>query len=162
MARKSVPRERKVRDNPKKFKKKANILGQESAVYVDWKDVNLLRRFLSDRGKIRSRRVTGVTTQQQRAVALAIKTAREMALLPYAVRVTSSRGAGRGGSGGGGRGRDREDRSLAGEDRSLASEDARETVEATFDAGSADVAVEITEPMDGVLVDGEVAAMEAE
>lgn len=158
MARKSVPRERKVRDNPKKFKKKANILGQESAVYVDWKDVNLLRRFLSDRGKIRSRRVTGVTTQQQRAVALAIKTAREMALLPYAVRVTSSRGAGRGGSGGGGRGRDREDRSLAGEDRSLASEDARETV----DAGSADVAVEITEPMDGVLVDGEVAAMEAE
>ncbi len=158
MARKSVPRERKVRDNPKKFKKKANILGQESAVYVDWKDVNLLRRFLSDRGKIRSRRVTGVTTQQQRAVALAIKTAREMALLPYAVRVTSSRGAGRGGSGGGGRGRDREDRSLAGEDRSLASEDVRETV----DAGSADVAVEITEPMDGVLVDGEVAAMEAE
>ncbi len=155
MARKSVPRERKVRDNPKKFKKKANILGQESAVYVDWKDVNLLRRFLSDRGKIRSRRVTGVTTQQQRAVALAIKTAREMALLPYAVRVTSSRGAGRGGSGGGGRGRDREDRSLA-------SEDARETVEATFDAGSADVAVEIAEPMDGVLVDGEVAAMEAE
>ena len=155
MARKSVPRERKVRDNPKKFKKKANILGQESAVYVDWKDVNLLRRFLSDRGKIRSRRVTGVTTQQQRAVALAIKTAREMALLPYAVRVTSSRGAGRGGSGGGGRGRDREDRSLA-------SEDARETVGAPFDATSADVAVEIAEPMDGVLVDGEVAAMEAE
>lgn len=155
MARKSVPRERKVRDNPKKFKKKANILGQESAVYVDWKDVNLLRRFLSDRGKIRSRRVTGVTTQQQRAVALAIKTAREMALLPYAVRVTSSRGAGRGGSGGGGRGRDREDRSLA-------SEDAGGTVEAAFDAGSTDVAVEIAEPMDGVLVDGEVAAMEAE
>lgn len=155
MARKSVPRERKVRDNPKKFKKKANILGQESAVYVDWKDVNLLRRFLSDRGKIRSRRVTGVTTQQQRAVALAIKTAREMALLPYAVRVTSSRGAGRGGAGGGGRGRDREDRSLA-------SEDARESVEVAFDATSTDVAVEIAEPMDGVLVDGEVVAMEAE
>lgn len=116
MARKSVPRERKVRENAKKFKKKANILGQESAVYVDWKDVNLLRRFLSDRGKIRSRRVTGVTAQQQRAVALAIKTAREMALLPYAVRVTSSRGAGRGGQGGGGRGRDREDQTLAVED----------------------------------------------
>ncbi len=114
MARKSAPRERKVRENPKKYKKKANILGQESSVYVDWKDVNLLRRFLSDRGKIRSRRVTGITTQQQRAIALAIKTAREMALLPYAVRVTSARGAGRGGSGG--RGRDREDRSLAGDD----------------------------------------------
>lgn len=121
MARKSVPRERKGRENPKKFKKKANILGQESSVYVDWKDVNLLRRFLSDRGKIRSRRVTGVTAQQQRAVALAIKTAREMALLPYAVRVTSSRGGGRGP--GGGRGRDRDDATLASEDTDVMTED---------------------------------------
>ena len=51
--------------------------------YVDWKDVNLLRRFVSDRGKIRARRVTGVTSQQQRQLAKAIKNAREMALLPY-------------------------------------------------------------------------------
>lgn len=50
---------------------------------VDYKDVDLLRRFLSDRGKIRSRRVTGVTPQQQRQVVRAIKNAREMALLPY-------------------------------------------------------------------------------
>ena len=51
--------------------------------FVDYKDVNLLRKFISDRGKIRSRRVTGLTMQQQRAVAKAIKNAREMALLPY-------------------------------------------------------------------------------
>nr|WP_237529908.1 30S ribosomal protein S18 [Streptomyces sp. SID5770] len=54
--------------------------------YIDYKDTDLLRRFLSDRGKIRSRRVTRVTAQQQRALAAAIKNAREMALLPYASR----------------------------------------------------------------------------
>jgi small subunit ribosomal protein S18 len=50
---------------------------------VDWKDTALLRTFVSDRGKIRSRRVTGLTGQQQRQVAVAIRNAREMALLPY-------------------------------------------------------------------------------
>ena len=50
---------------------------------IDYKDTNLLRKFISDRGKIRSRRVTGLTMQQQRAVAKAVKNAREMALLPY-------------------------------------------------------------------------------
>ncbi|RZQ63994.1 30S ribosomal protein S18 [Amycolatopsis suaedae] len=50
---------------------------------VDWKDVDLLRRFISDRGKIRARRVTGLTPYQQKQVATAIKNAREMALLPY-------------------------------------------------------------------------------
>ncbi|MDP4511316.1 30S ribosomal protein S18 [Nonomuraea turcica] len=53
---------------------------------IDYKDTNLLRKFVSDRGKIRSRRVTGVTVQQQRRIAKAIKTAREMALLPYSSR----------------------------------------------------------------------------
>lgn len=51
---------------------------------IDYKDVALLRKFISDRGKIRARRVTGVTVQEQRAIARAIKNAREMALLPYA------------------------------------------------------------------------------
>ncbi|MDQ3508316.1 MAG: 30S ribosomal protein S18 [Actinomycetota bacterium] len=51
--------------------------------YVDYKDYNMLRRYTSDRGKIRARRVTGLTPHQQREVALAIKRAREMALLPY-------------------------------------------------------------------------------
>ena len=51
--------------------------------YVDYKDVASLRRFLSDRGKIRPRRVTGACAQYQRRVSIAIKNAREMALLPY-------------------------------------------------------------------------------
>ncbi|MCL1906581.1 MAG: 30S ribosomal protein S18 [Propionibacteriaceae bacterium] len=51
---------------------------------IDYKDVTLLRKFISDRGKIRSRRVTGLTVQDQRKVAQAIKNAREVALLPYA------------------------------------------------------------------------------
>jgi small subunit ribosomal protein S18 len=56
---------------------------------IDYKDTALLRKFISDRGKIRSRRVTGVTVQQQRRIAQAIKTAREMALLPYTSRPTA-------------------------------------------------------------------------
>jgi small subunit ribosomal protein S18 len=58
-------------------------LVQEGVSTVDWKNVALLRKFISDRGKIRARRVTGLTPQQQRQVATAIKNAREMALLPY-------------------------------------------------------------------------------
>jgi small subunit ribosomal protein S18 len=50
---------------------------------IDYKDTHLLRTFISERGKIRSRRVTGLTPQQQKQVAVAIKNAREMALLPY-------------------------------------------------------------------------------
>ena len=69
-------------------KKKTSILVQERIEYVDYKDVNLLRRFMSDRAKIRARRVSGNGAQQQRDVALAIKNAREMALLPYTMRVT--------------------------------------------------------------------------
>ena len=64
-------------------RKKQNLLKREGVSAVDWKDVTLLRKFLSDRGKIRARRVTGLTPQQQKQVATAIKNAREMALLPY-------------------------------------------------------------------------------
>jgi small subunit ribosomal protein S18 len=71
-----------IRDRP--GKKKRNLLAVEGVSEVDWKDVNLLRKFISDRGKIRARRVTGLTPQQQKQVATAIKNAREMALLPYA------------------------------------------------------------------------------
>ena len=66
-----------------KLRKKISILSQESVDYVDFKDVNLLRRFMSDRAKIRARRVTGVSVQEQRLIANAVKNAREMALLPY-------------------------------------------------------------------------------
>ena len=70
----------------KKQKKKVCLFCKERIDYVDYKDVNLLRKFISDRGKIRARRVTGVTSQQQRQLAKAVKNAREMALLPYSSR----------------------------------------------------------------------------
>ena len=50
---------------------------------IDYKDLNTLRRFMSDRGKVRSRRVTGLSRRHQQELALAIKRARELALLPY-------------------------------------------------------------------------------
>ena len=68
---------------PRKPKKKVCVFCKEKITYVDYKDTNLLRKFISDRGKIRARRVTGVTVQQQREIAKAVKNAREMALLPY-------------------------------------------------------------------------------
>ncbi len=77
-------RERKSTKPPlRKPKKKANPLAKDKIKYIDYKDTALLRKFISDRGKIRARRVTGVTTQQQRQIATAVKNAREMALLPY-------------------------------------------------------------------------------
>jgi small subunit ribosomal protein S18 len=77
------------------IKKKTSILITESVDWIDYKDVNLLRRFMSERAKIRARRVTGNTQQQQVAVARAIRIAREMALLPYSVRQVTQRSKGR-------------------------------------------------------------------
>ena len=65
---------------------KKHPLNAAKVTTVDYKDINLLRQFISDRGKIRSRRVTGLTPQQQRQVAVAVKNAREMALLPFTSR----------------------------------------------------------------------------
>ncbi len=76
---------------PRKYKKKTSALITEKVEYVDYKDVDLLSRFMSDRAKIRNRRVSGNDVQQQREVANAIKIAREMALLPYAKRVANQR-----------------------------------------------------------------------
>jgi small subunit ribosomal protein S18 len=77
-------------------KKRVCIFCTDKIAWVDYKDVNLLRRFMSDRGKIRARRVSGNCAQHQREVAVAIKTARELALLPYTQRTVSERGPGRG------------------------------------------------------------------
>src|SRR5215831_11415275 len=88
-------------------KKKTSILTTENIEWVDYKDVNLLRRFMSERAKIRARRVTGNSQQQQVAVARAIRVAREMALLPYSVRQVTQRSKGRRD-----RDRDRDDREL--------------------------------------------------
>lgn len=70
----------------KKQRKKFCLFCKEKAILVDYKDVTLLRKFISDRGKIRARRVSGNCAQHQRDVAIAVKNAREMALLPYTAR----------------------------------------------------------------------------
>ena len=67
----------------RKPKKKVNPLDKDGITYIDYKDTALLRKFISDRGKIRARRVTGNCVQHQRDVAIAVKNAREVALLPY-------------------------------------------------------------------------------
>jgi len=67
----------------RKPKKKVCAFCKEKVTYIDYKDTALLRKFISDRGKIRARRVSGNCTQHQRDVATAVKNAREMALLPY-------------------------------------------------------------------------------
>jgi small subunit ribosomal protein S18 len=82
-------------DRRRPQKKKVSILNTEQVDWIDYKDVNLLRRFMSERAKIRARRVTGNSTQQQRQVAKAIRLAREMALLPYSVRQVTQRKGGR-------------------------------------------------------------------
>ena len=81
-------------------RRKVCLFCAEHIAWVDYKDTNLLRRFMTDRGKIKSRANTGTCAQHQRDVAIAVKTAREMAMLPYLVRTMatdkSSRGRGRG------------------------------------------------------------------
>ncbi|HXY72543.1 MAG TPA: 30S ribosomal protein S18 [Actinomycetota bacterium] len=79
-------REKEEKGWQKKQKKKFCVFCQNKVDHVDYKDVAALRKFISDRGKIRARRVTGNCTQHQRDVASAVKNAREMALLPYSAR----------------------------------------------------------------------------
>ena len=79
---------------------------RDKVEFVDYKDITALRKFISDRGKIRSRRITGACRRHQNQIARAVKRARELALLPYV-----GEGSGRdedGGGGRGGRGRDRD------------------------------------------------------
>lgn len=77
------PQRTRRADAPGVRSKKKNLLAGLGLSAVDYKDTAALRVFISERGKIRSRNVTGLTVQQQRQVATAIKNAREMALLPY-------------------------------------------------------------------------------
>ncbi len=79
---------------PRRGKPKVCVFCRDSIPWVDYKDANLLRKFISDRGKIRARRVTGNCSQHQREVAVAIKTARELALHPYTQRSVNERGPG--------------------------------------------------------------------
>jgi len=146
MARKAkATRERapKGKDAGKKFKKKVCVFCQNKVEYVDYKDVNLLRRYMSDRAKIRARRVSGNCAQHQRDVATAIKTAREVALLPYTVRVTSSRGGGRPGRG------DREDRGPRDRDRDRDGDRDLDLASAPADVDVDDVEVDVESNDDG-------------
>ena len=86
MARKKTQDRKNRRRGPNDSRRKKKTVCQfckEPGTEIDWKDVSLLRKFMSDRAKIRSRRVTGNCPKHQRHVALAIRNAREMALLPY-------------------------------------------------------------------------------
>jgi small subunit ribosomal protein S18 len=75
-------------------KPKVCVFCAEHIAWVDYKDTNLLRRFMTDRGKIKARGNTGTCAQHQRDVATAVKTARELALLPYVVRTLAADKAG--------------------------------------------------------------------
>ena len=75
---------------------------RDKVEFVDYKDIVALKKFVSDRGKIRSRRITGACRKHQSQIATAVKRARELALLPYAATPRDER------DGGGGRGRDRD------------------------------------------------------
>ena len=132
----------KNKDNARRSKKRTSILTQEKVTYVDYKDVNLLRRFQSDRAKIRARRVTGNDTQQQADIAAAIKNAREMALLPYTSRVTQQRGGGRG----------------RGDDRRGPRRDERSDEEFSDDVDESTESTESAETTDEVSEDQEVEA----
>ena len=87
---------RAPKDLGRRVKKKPCALCRDKTEWVDYKDVPMLRKYMSDRGKIRSRRVTGNCAQHQRALAQAIKTARELVLLPYTQRTVTERPGGRG------------------------------------------------------------------
>ena len=115
----------------KPIKKKTSVLVTDKVEYVDYKDLALLGRFMSDRAKIKGRRVNGNSEQQQREVSNAIKNAREMALLPYAKRVAS---AGRGPRQGRGDGEGRGPRGDAEQNTELAVD----AVDTGVDADTAD------------------------
>ncbi|NIA23951.1 MAG: 30S ribosomal protein S18 [Gammaproteobacteria bacterium] len=87
MAQRAKPkRRRQSQSSLRQRKPKPCYFCKEKIDYIDYKDVALLRNYMSDRAKIRARRVTGNCTQHQRKVARAIRNAREMALLPYIKR----------------------------------------------------------------------------
>jgi ribosomal protein S18 len=87
-------------DTRRGAKKKPCSFCQHGVGTVDYKDLAQLRKYISDRGKIRGRKVSGNCQQHQRDVTDAIKTARELALLPYTQRTVTERRGGRGDRGG--------------------------------------------------------------
>ena len=76
---------RNDRDGQRRGRKKVCYFTQNHIEHIDFKDVDLLRKFVTDRGKILPRRATGTSAKYQRQLAIAIKRARQMALLPYII-----------------------------------------------------------------------------
>ena len=136
-------------DKRRPIKKKSSPISLEKLDWIDYKDVNLLRRFMSERAKIRARRVSGNTAQQQREVARAIRVAREMALLPYSVRQVTQRS-----KGGGKRDRyeGREDR--GDENTTLAGDDNQDFEKPEVETADVAVAEEIVEVDAAVVAEG--------
>lgn len=83
-------------DYARRPKRKFCAFCKDKVTYIDYKDSQNLRKYVTDRGKIKPRRVTGTCAQHQHQLSIAIKRAREMALLPYSVPVISTRTEGRG------------------------------------------------------------------
>ncbi len=127
------PPKRAPKIDNRRVKKKPCAFCQHGVGTVDYKDLAQLRKYISDRGKIRGRRVSGNCQQHQRDVTEAIKTARELALLPYTQRTVTERRGGRGGRDGG---RD---------DRGRGPRPDRDAPEASVEATAAVDVVEATE-----------------
>ena len=83
MAPKTPQRKRPAAPGGPGGKRKSCHFCKDSVDEVDYKDMSQLRRYMSEKGKIRNRRITGACRRHQRQVAVAVKRAREMALLPY-------------------------------------------------------------------------------
>ncbi len=143
---------RAPKDLGRRVKKKPCALCRDKVEWVDYKDVPMLRKYMSDRGKIRSRRVTGNCAQHQRALAMAIKTARELVLLPYTQRTVTERPGGRGG------GRDRGERTLG---DSMAAEARRGPAPSAAAAAEASAEAEVAVAEALAIVDEAVADAEA-
>ena len=90
MARKSPPRRREAAPG-RRVRKQHCYFCKEKIDWIDYKDIALLRKYMSDRAKIRARRVSGNCARHQREIARAIKNARELALLPYTPRQGDAR-----------------------------------------------------------------------
>jgi len=97
-------RRREKRGGPGSGRRKPCAFCRDKIEFVDYKDVTTLRKFISDRGKIRSRRISGACRRHQNQIATAVKRARELALLPYVSESTGDDREARGGR------RDRGDR----------------------------------------------------
>ena len=82
---KSERPEAPMKRRPIRRRKKVCVFCADKNAVIDYKDVNKLKRYVSERGKILPRRITGTCAKHQRALTVAVKRARQIALLPYSL-----------------------------------------------------------------------------